>query len=98
MNPSAIYWMDIFHIDLLQKLYCLFEKTENKRKRGRDFKKYYWIVHLDITDDITFSSSIPWKAFHFLLLTLTCMMLVVYRGHEDWCHLYVKDTRIVAGN
>ena len=27
--------MDIFCIDLLQKLYCLFEKTENKRKRGR---------------------------------------------------------------
>ena len=26
--------LDIFHIDLLQKLYCLFEKTENKRKRG----------------------------------------------------------------
>ena len=24
-----------FHIDLLLKLYCLFEKTENKRKRGR---------------------------------------------------------------
>ena len=27
--------MDIFHIDLLLKLYYLFEKTENKRKRGR---------------------------------------------------------------
>ena len=26
--------LDIFHIDLLQKLYCLFEKTENKQKRG----------------------------------------------------------------
>ena len=24
---------DIFHVDLLLKLYCLFEKTENKRKR-----------------------------------------------------------------
>ena len=23
-----------FHIDLLHKLYCLFEKTENKQKRG----------------------------------------------------------------
>ena len=27
--------MDIFHIDLLYKLYCLFEKTKNRRKRGR---------------------------------------------------------------
>ena len=26
---------DIFKIDLLQKMYCLFEKTKNKRKRGR---------------------------------------------------------------
>ena len=27
-----VYWMDMtfFHIDLLLKLYCLFEKTENK--------------------------------------------------------------------
>ena len=43
-NPGTIYWMeiDIFHIDLLYKLYCcLFEKTEDKRKRGRvgPFKK-----------------------------------------------------------
>ena len=33
---------DIFHIDLLYKLYCLFEKTRNKLKRGRSwpfFKK-----------------------------------------------------------
>ena len=40
-NPGAVYWMDLtfFHIDLLKKMYCLFEKTENKRKRGRvDFK------------------------------------------------------------
>ena len=31
-NPGAIYRMDMtfFHIDLYQKLYCLFEKTENK--------------------------------------------------------------------
>ena len=33
-----------FHIDLLLKLYCLFEKTENKQKRGRGWptflKKY----------------------------------------------------------
>ena len=29
-NPGAIYWMDItfYHIDLLWKLYCLFEKTK----------------------------------------------------------------------
>ena len=24
-----------FYFELLQKLYCLFEKTENKRKRGQ---------------------------------------------------------------
>ena len=43
LNPGTVYWMDttFFHIDLLQKLYCLFEKTENKGKRGRvgPFKK-----------------------------------------------------------
>ena len=35
-NPSAVYWMDIFHINLLQNCIdvCL-KKTENKRKRGR---------------------------------------------------------------
>ena len=38
------YWMDVtfFHIDLLQKLYRLFEKTKNKWKRGQGlsiFKK-----------------------------------------------------------
>ena len=26
--------LDIFHIDLLLKLYCLLEKTENKRKKA----------------------------------------------------------------
>ena len=35
-NPATVYWMDrtFFHIDLF-KLYYLFEKTENKLKRGR---------------------------------------------------------------
>ena len=37
--------LDLFHIDLLLKLY-LFEKTENKRKRGRG-----WAILL-----ITFSN------------------------------------------
>ena len=32
-NPSTIYWMDIFYIDLLLKLYCLFEKTIINKKR-----------------------------------------------------------------
>ena len=44
-NPYTVYWMNMkfFHIDLLLKLYCLFEKTENKRKRGRvgPFKKSF---------------------------------------------------------
>ena len=44
LNPGAIYYMDIwtfFHIYLMQKLYCLFEKTKNKQKEARDgpFKK-----------------------------------------------------------
>ena len=38
--------MDIFHIHLFLKLYCLFEKTENKRKRGRGWpiKKTFTVV------------------------------------------------------
>ena len=37
MNPGTVYWMDMtfVNIDLLLKFYCLFEKTENKRKIGR---------------------------------------------------------------
>ena len=44
-NPRAVYWMDIFRIDLLKELSCLLEKTENKRIRGRGwpiFSKKYW--------------------------------------------------------
>ena len=44
-NPGTMYWMDIFCIDLLQKLYCLFEKTKNKGKRGRVgpfLKESFW--------------------------------------------------------
>ena len=36
-SKGPVYWMDIWtflHIDLLKKMYYLFEKTENKRKRG----------------------------------------------------------------
>ena len=45
LNPCTVYWIDrtFFHIDLLSKLYCLFEKTENKLKRGRSgpiYKNY----------------------------------------------------------
>ena len=34
-NPSAGYWMDIFHIICFKIVYCLKEKDANKRKRGR---------------------------------------------------------------
>ena len=34
-RPHILDGHDIFHIDFLLKLDCLFEKTENKRKRGR---------------------------------------------------------------
>ena len=37
-NPGTGYWMDVFHIDLLLNLYCLFEK---EAEDGR-FKK---LVH-----------------------------------------------------
>ena len=44
-NPRAIYWMDIFHMNLLQNCIDVFlKKTENKRKRGRGWpilKKNY---------------------------------------------------------
>ena len=33
LYPSARYWIDIFRIILLQKLYCSIEKTENKWKQ-----------------------------------------------------------------
>ena len=35
-DSGTIYWMDLtfFHTDLLSKMYCLFEKNENKWKRG----------------------------------------------------------------
>ena len=36
-NPGEVYWVDIFHIDLLQKLYCLFEKTEKEAGIGPFF-------------------------------------------------------------
>ena len=38
-NPGTVSWMDTFHIDLLSKLYCLFEKTENKQKDARGWIK-----------------------------------------------------------
>ena len=34
--------MDIFKILLLQKLYCLFEKTEDKQKRPRVVQVKNW--------------------------------------------------------
>ena len=47
LNPSTVNRKDMtfFNIDLLLKLYCLFERTENKQKRGTGlayfFKKMY---------------------------------------------------------
>ena len=48
-NPATVYWMDrtFFHIDLF-KLYYLFEKTENKLKRGRG-----WPIEYNFTDFMT---------------------------------------------
>ena len=37
---------DIFHIDLLLKLHCLFEKDRNKRKRGRGWRFFVKNVYL----------------------------------------------------
>ena len=52
-NPGGVYWMDatFFHDDLLLKLYCLFGKTEDKRKRGRGwpfFKKRFELASAGI--------------------------------------------------
>ena len=46
--PGTVYWMDMtfLHIDLLLKLYCLFEKTENKRKRGLGWTIFLKKSHL----------------------------------------------------
>ena len=33
-NPSTGYWRDIFSHIFFVKLYCLFEKTANKRKEA----------------------------------------------------------------
>ena len=42
-SPSTVYWMDIFHIYLLIKMYCLFEKTKINEIEADDdpFKKLY---------------------------------------------------------
>ena len=31
-NPGAVHWKDIFHIDLLSKLYCLLKKDRKYTK------------------------------------------------------------------
>ena len=43
LNPGAVYWMDITFFTLIccKKLYCLFEKTVKKRKRGRDWPIFF---------------------------------------------------------
>ena len=40
-NPGVIYWMDMTFFTLIccKRLYCLLEKTKNKRKSGPLFKK-----------------------------------------------------------
>ena len=41
-NPCTVYWMDMtfFHIDLLLKMYCLFEKTKNNHRSGRGWPTF----------------------------------------------------------
>ena len=34
LNPGAINWIDIFSHWFAEKIFCLFEETENKRKRS----------------------------------------------------------------
>ena len=37
MNPSSVYWLDIFNIYLLQELESLFEKMKiNEKEAGVD--------------------------------------------------------------
>ena len=35
-NPSTGYWIDIFYINLLSKLSCLFEKDKELTKNAED--------------------------------------------------------------
>ena len=51
LNPDTIYWMDMtfLYIDLLWKLYLLFEKTKNKQKEAglaHIFKKNKKLKHI----------------------------------------------------
>ena len=36
LNPSTVYWMDIFYIYLLYELQCLIEKTKINEKEAED--------------------------------------------------------------
>ena len=65
-NPSTVYWMDIFHVYLLQKMLCLFDKTKINEKEAGDepFKK----IALHCLDfGIRGLSPIP-ATFHIYLL------------------------------
>ena len=45
-NLSTVYWMDIFHIYLLLKLKCVFEKTKINGKETGDGPFFFKKIHL----------------------------------------------------
>ena len=55
--------MTFFHIDLLLKLYCLFEKTKNKQKRGHG-----WPIFLKKTFFTSFPLATLFLTTYFLVL------------------------------
>ena len=70
-NSGVVYWMDIFHIDLLLKLYCWFGKTENKQKEPRvcPFLKKHKAFILAVSASILkLISHVANLVVHFLLL------------------------------
>ena len=53
-NPNTVYWMNIFHIDWLKKLYCLFVKNKQKEVSDSPFLKTLFSINcrLNITNRI----------------------------------------------
>ena len=42
-NPDTVYWMDIFSHTFVEKLKCLFEKTENKREKRPGLAHFFFL-------------------------------------------------------
>ena len=58
-SPSTIYWLDNFHIYLMQKMLCLFEKTKINKKEAGDFKEMNKLLSLPQLNKFPIPGSIP---------------------------------------